>query len=116
MLRHDIPRPPEPPPGEVGGWLEERLFGQRIVLLHGPVTGPAASRAAATLLTLDALGSEPVRLQLNAPDGDLAAVFALVDTLDVMRAPVHAVATAEVGGAAVGVYAAARRRLAFPHA
>src|SRR6266511_3409510 len=52
----------------------------------------------------------------SAPDGDLSAAFALIDTLDVMRAPVHAIATAEVGGAAVGVYAAAQRRLAFPHA
>jgi ATP-dependent Clp protease protease subunit len=86
------------------------------VLLSGPVTGPTASRVAATLLTLDALGAEPVRLQISSPDGELSAVFALVDTLDAMRAPVHAVATAEVGGAAVGVYAAAHRRLAFPHA
>jgi len=107
---------PGPAPEPTAGWLEERLFDQRIVLLSGPVTGAMASRLAATLLTLDSLGPEPVRLQMSSPDGDLSAVFALIDTIDAMRAPVHVVATAEVGGAALGVYAAADRRSAFPHA
>jgi ATP-dependent Clp protease protease subunit len=110
-----------PPPATttdpgVAPWLEERMFSQRIVLLQGPVVPQAANRAAATLLTLDALGAEPVRLHLNAPQGELSAVFALVDALDVMRAPVHATVIGEVGGAAIGVYVAARRRLAYPHA
>ncbi|MDT5038381.1 MAG: ATP-dependent Clp protease, protease subunit [Micromonosporaceae bacterium] len=110
------------PPGHgdggtgVGGWLEERMFGQRIVLLQGPVGSATANRVAATLLTLDALGTEPVRLQVSAPSGEMVAVFALVDAVDAMRAPVHATAIGEVGGAAVGVYAAAHRRLAYPHA
>jgi ATP-dependent Clp protease, protease subunit len=114
------PEPHHPgwPPIEPGlaPWLEERLFDQRIVLLQGPLTGAAATRAGATLLTLDALNSEPVRLHLATPDGDLAAVFALVDVLDTLRAPVHAVVTAEVGGGAVGVLVAAGSRSAYPHA
>jgi ATP-dependent Clp protease, protease subunit len=112
---------PDPVPGVptdqgVGSWLEERMFNQRIVLLRGPVDSSAANRVAATLLTLDALGTEPVRLQVSAQHGELTAVFALVDALDMMRAPVHATAIGEIGGAAVGVYAAAHRRLAYPHA
>lgn len=92
------------------------MFGERIVLLHGPVTGESASHAAAALLTLDALGTQPVRLHMNSSDGDLTAAFALVDTLDAMRVPVHAIAMGEVGGAAIGVFVAAKRRMAFPHA
>jgi ATP-dependent Clp protease protease subunit len=92
------------------------MFGQRIVLLQGPVGTAVANRVAATLLTLDALGTEPVRLQVSAPSGEIVAVFALVDAVDAMRAPVHATAIGEVGGAAVGVYAAAHRRIAYPHA
>jgi ATP-dependent Clp protease protease subunit len=114
------PRPDSAPgaPAEpgVGAWLEERMFTQRIVLLQGPIDAAAANRAAAALLTLDALGTDPVRLQVSAPHGELTAVFALIDALDVMRAPVHATAVGEVGGAAIGVYATARRRLAYPHA
>ncbi|MGC9667715.1 ATP-dependent Clp protease proteolytic subunit [Planosporangium sp. 12N6] len=111
-----LPHPPFQADPGVAPWLEERMFSQRIVLIQGPVVDHVANRVAATLLTLDALGTEPVRLHLNTPEGDLSAVFALVDALEVMRAPVHATAIGEVGGAAVGVYLAARRRLAYPHA
>jgi ATP-dependent Clp protease protease subunit len=107
--------PAEAGPG-LDPWLAERLFDRRIVILQGMVTGPVATNAAAALLTLDALASDPVQLHMSTPDGDLDAVFAVVDALDVMRAPVEAIATAEVGGGALGVYAAAPRRLAFLHA
>jgi ATP-dependent Clp protease protease subunit len=119
------PNPWTPPPGTPHGpgpgdglppWLEERLFDQRIVPIRGPLTGPAATRAAAALLTLDALGTEPVQLHVAAPDGELAAAFALVDALDAMHAPAHAVVTAEAGGAVLAVLTAADRRLAYRHA
>jgi ATP-dependent Clp protease protease subunit len=109
------PEPRDPDPG-LAPWLAERLFDRRIVLLRGPVSSPAASTAVATLLSLDAMAPEPIQLHFAASDGDLDAVFALIDAIDSLRAPVHAVATAEVGGAAIGVYAVARRRIAYPHA
>jgi ATP-dependent Clp protease protease subunit len=98
-------------------WLEERLFDRRIVLLRGQLTLPVASQAAAALLTLDMMDREdPVQLHLNVPDGELAAAFAVVDALDAMTAEVHAVVTAETGGAAVAILAAASRRSAYRHA
>jgi ATP-dependent Clp protease, protease subunit len=109
------PDPREPDPG-LAPWLAERLFDRRIVFLRGQVTSEAASTAAAALLSLDALTPEPIQLHFAAPDGDLDAVFALIDTIDSLRAPVHAVATAQVGAAAIGVYAVAGRRIAYPHA
>jgi ATP-dependent Clp protease, protease subunit len=115
--RRPDPAPfPPPPPGGVSPWLEERLFDQRVVMLYGPLTGPAASQAAAALLTLDALGAEPIRVHLSVTEGELAAAFTVVDAIDSLRAPLHAVVTAEVGGAAVAVLAAADRRLAYRHA
>lgn len=106
----------ETPATGLAPWLEERLFDQRIVLLQGPIDHANATRAAAALLTLDALGEEPVTLRLSARDGDLTAVFAVVDALDMMHAPVRGVATGELGGAAIGVLVAATERLAYPHA
>jgi ATP-dependent Clp protease protease subunit len=109
--------PPPPAPAEqMPPWLEERLFDRRIVMLRGPLTGDAATQAAVSLLTLDAMGAEPVELHLTVVDGELAAAFAVVDAIDAMRAPLHAVVPAQVGGAAIAVLAAARRRLAYPHA
>ena len=100
----------------MSSWLEERLFDRRIVVLQGALSGPVSSQAAAALLTLDELGADPVQLHMSAPDGELTAAFAMVDAIDAMRAPVHAMVTAEVGGAAVAVLAAAERRLAYQHA
>ncbi len=97
-------------------WLEERLFDRRILLASGYLTREAASRLAAQLMTLDAAGTGPVDLRLACPDGDLEAVFALVDALDLMATPVAAVVTGELGGGALGVLAAADRRLAYGHA
>lgn len=111
------PLPPEPQVGEgVPPWLQERLFDQRMVVLTGPLDDAAATRAAAALMTLDGLGAEPVRLQLATPDGDLAAAFGLIDVIDSMSAPVHAVVTSLTGGAAVGLLAATARRQAYRHA
>ncbi|HLU45487.1 MAG TPA: ATP-dependent Clp protease proteolytic subunit [Natronosporangium sp.] len=106
----------EPPDPGLPPWLEEKLFERRIVFLRGPLTPHAAATASASLLTLDAMSNEPVRLHLAASDGDLDAVLTLIDAIDTMHAPVHALATAEVGGAAIGAYAVARHRVAYPHA
>jgi ATP-dependent Clp protease protease subunit len=121
-------RQPDPwhvPPGPPGGgdrndhlapWLEERLFDRRIVMLRGPLSPAVASQAAAALLTLDSMGGELVQLHVSAADGELGAAFTIVDAIDTMRAPLHAIVTAEAGGAAVAVLAAADRRLAYRHA
>ncbi|HET9516541.1 MAG TPA: ATP-dependent Clp protease proteolytic subunit [Actinoplanes sp.] len=101
---------------DLPGWLEERLFDRRIVVLHGPLTGALATYLSAALLSLDAAGSEPVQLQMTSPGGDLAAAFAVIDAMDAMTAPVHAVVTAQAGGAVIAVLAAAQRRSAYQHA
>lgn len=111
---HVPPRPPDG--GEMAPWLEERLFDQRIVILKGTLTGPAATNAAAALFTLDAVSADLVQLHVSTLDGELAAAFAVVDAIDAMRAPVHAVVPVAAGGAAVAVLAAADRRLAYRHA
>lgn len=100
----------------VSPWLEERLFDQRIVMLDGPLTSSAASQTAAALLMLDSLNADPVRLNVSARDGELAAAFALVDAIATMRAPLHLTVITEVGGAALAVLAVAGRRLAYRHA
>ena len=113
------PPPPEPWPGggpAIPGWLEERLFDQRIVMIRGPLTGQAASGIAAALLTLDAAGAEPVQLHVASSGGDLNAAHAVIDVMDAMAAPVHAVVTSEAGGAVLAVLAAAERRSAYRHA
>jgi ATP-dependent Clp protease protease subunit len=115
-------QPPDPDRESAGSgegvspWLQERLFDRRIVMLGGPLNSVAASHAAAALITLDAMGTEPVQLHVTCSDGDLSAAFAVVDAMGAMRAPVHALIPAQAGGAALAVLAAADKRLAYPHA
>ena len=107
-------------PGAAGpgipGWLEERLFDQRIVMIRGPLTSQAASGIAAALLTLDAAGPAPIQLHVASSGGELNAAHAVIDIIDAMTAPVHAVVTSEAGGAVLAVLAAAERRSAYRHA
>ncbi|MFI5933496.1 ATP-dependent Clp protease proteolytic subunit [Actinoplanes sp. NPDC051494] len=117
------PSPDSWPPGSPGGagpgvpgWLEERLFDQRIVMIRGPLTTHTASGTAAALLTLDAAGPEPVQLHVSSSGGDLNAAHAVLDVIDAMTAPVHALVTSEAGGAVLAVLAAARKRSAYRHA
>lgn len=109
--------PPVPGPGaQVPGWLEERLFDQRIVMVRGVLTAGDATGIAAALLTLDAAGPAPVQLHVASPGGELGAAHAITDVIDAMVSPVHAVVTSEAGGATLAVLAAASQRSAYRHA
>jgi ATP-dependent Clp protease, protease subunit len=118
------PSGPTPPPEQpwsgggptIPGWLEERLFDQRIVMVRGPLTAEASTGVAAALLTLDAAGPSPIQLHVASSGGDLAAALAVIDVIDAMAAPVHAVVTSEAGGAVIAVLAAAEKRSAYRHA
>ena len=100
----------------VAGWLQQRLFDQRMVLLSGYLDRDRVAGVAAQLVALDALGGHRITLRVDSPDGDLDAVLLLMDTMDTLHVPVHAFATGVVGGASLGALAAAGRRTAFRHA
>jgi ATP-dependent Clp protease protease subunit len=101
------------------GWqdsLHERLLEQRIVLASGVLDEAAATRLSAQLLTLDADGDGPIRLELQNLQAELGAVLTLTGVLDVVRAEVQAFASGGTGGPALGVLASCPRRLAYPNA
>jgi ATP-dependent Clp protease protease subunit len=85
-------------------------------MVRGPLTQQAATGIAAALLTLDAAGPAPVQLHVASSGGELSAALAIIDVIDSMAAPVHAVVTAEAGGAVLAVLAAATQRAAYRHA
>jgi ATP-dependent Clp protease protease subunit len=101
------------------GWQEklyERLLEQRIVLATGVLDDAAATRLSAQLLTLDAEGDGPIRLELQNLQSDLPAALTLMGILDVVRAEIQVFASGETGGPALGVLASCPRRLAYPNA
>jgi ATP-dependent Clp protease, protease subunit len=108
-------RPPEEPPGRPPAWLQQRLFERRIVFVTGRLDDAAAVQTAAEIMALDATDDTPIEVYLDSPDGTLEAAFILIDTLDVLHATVHVRCRGQVGGPAIGVVAAADRRVASPH-
>jgi ATP-dependent Clp protease protease subunit len=97
-------------------WLAQRLLDQRVVALSGELDDDAANRAVAQLGLLDASGDAPVSLRLSGVSADLGVALTLVDALDLMGAPVHAVCLGTLSGPAVALLAVADRRLAGRHA
>jgi ATP-dependent Clp protease protease subunit len=104
--------PGGPSPGD---WLQEQLFGRRILLLNGYVDMVTANRAAAQLMLLNT-SDEPVQVHLSSPDADLAAALALMDALELVNMPVQVVVTGQAGGASIGILSAAAERSAHAHA
>jgi ATP-dependent Clp protease, protease subunit len=101
------------------GWpdqLYERLLDRRIVMAHGHLDGNAATRLAAQLLTLDADGTTPIRLEMQNLSAELPAALSVMGILDVVRGPVTAYAGGRIEGPALGILAACRHRRAYPNA
>jgi ATP-dependent Clp protease protease subunit len=120
-----VPSAPEPatpvrvwvdPHADWQGQLNARLLERRIVMAAGVLDTDAATRLSAQLLTLDAEGDGPIRLEMQNLRADLPAALAVMGVLDVVRVPVHAQAGGEIWGAAIGVLAACPHRLAYPNA
>jgi ATP-dependent Clp protease, protease subunit len=103
-------------PGDWPGRLYDRLLDKRIVLAHGYLDGDAATRLSAQLLTLDAEGTGPIRLEMQGLDAELPAALSVMGVLDVVRAPVSAYAGGRIRGPALGVLATATHRYAYPSA
>ncbi len=125
--RPAAPPPPLPPPlispTRVGldqaGWpgrLYERLLEQRIVMAGGRLDDAAATRLCAQLLTLDAEGDQPIRLELHNLDAELPAALTVMGVLDVVGVPVLACAAGELSGTALGILACCDQRLGYPNA
>jgi len=100
---------------EVGDWLAQNLFSRRVVQLTGPLDDRAATDLAAQLMTLDALGDDPVELRMDCPSGTLAAALSLVDVLGLVGVPVQAFASGRVHGPAVAVLAVCDHRTLAGH-
>jgi ATP-dependent Clp protease, protease subunit len=101
------------------GWpehLDDRLLDHRIVMAHGHLDGDAATRLAAQLLTLDADGTAPIRLELQNLSADLPAALSVMGILDVVRGAVSGYVGGRIEGPAVGILAACRHRRAYPNA
>jgi ATP-dependent Clp protease protease subunit len=98
------------------GRLYERLLEKRIVLASGILDDDAAARFSAQLLTLDAEGDKPIRLELQNLRAELPAALTVMGILDVLRVPAHACVSGEISGPGLGVLVSCPRRSGYPNA
>ena len=66
-----------------------RLLDRRIVFLRGALEETTADDLAAQLLALDMDSDDPITLYIDSPGGNTFGMFALYDTIQLMRAPVN---------------------------
>ena len=102
------------PPG--AGGLGEAMFDRRIVQIRGPVDDAPAADIAARLMTLDALGDDPIEVILDAAGGTIDAALAVADTIDLLGVPTHAMCLGRADGPPVLILAVADQREVSPNA
>ncbi len=93
----------------------DQLFGRRTVLVASTLDDETASRVAAELMTLDALGDDPIDVWVNCTGGTIEGALTVMDVIDLVGVSVHATCLGRADGPAVGVLAVAHHRAAAPH-
>lgn len=109
------PRPPEPPAPrqplhvplapEPAGDAYSRLFDRRKLFVRGRLDEPAVTELCAQLMTLDAVSSRRITLVVNSRGGPLTDVFALLDTMVLVRAEIDTTCIGEAFGTGAAVLA-----------
>ena len=70
--------------------IYSRLLRERIVFLNGEVNDTVSAVVCAQLLLLEAENPQkPVHLYINSPGGVVTSGFAIYDTMQFIKAPVH---------------------------
>lgn len=96
-------------------WARAALFERRTVLLEAPLDDQLANQLAAELMMLDATSDDPIQLHVNSAGGTIDAALLLIDVIDLLGVPVHALCLGQADGAAFVVFASAARRVAHRH-
>ena len=105
------------PRGERAFDIYSRLLKERIIFFTGALDENVANLLIAQLLHLEADDPDKdIRLYINSPGGDMVALFAVYDTMQVVRADVSTVCIGQAASAAAVILAggAEGKRFALP--
>lgn len=76
--------------GERSWDIYSRLLKERIIFVTGEINDTLASSVVAQLLFLDSEDkTKPIHMYINSPGGSVVSGFGIVDTMNVISAPVH---------------------------
>jgi ATP-dependent Clp protease protease subunit len=106
------------PRGERAFDLYSRLLKDRVVFLTGLIDEQVANLVVAQLLHLEAEDPDKdVKLYVNSPGGDMNALFAIYDTMQLVHADVETTCVGQAASAAAVLLAAGApgKRFTLPH-
>lgn len=97
--------------------MAERLLETRTILLSGQVNKELAERVIRQLLLLEAKSSDPIKVMIDSPGGDVDAGYAIFDMIRFVKAEVWMIGMGLVASAGALILLAApkERRVAFPN-
>lgn len=97
--------------------LAERLLETRTILLSGQVNKELAERVIRQMLLLEAKSSDPIKVMIDSPGGDVDAGYAIFDMARFIRPQVWMIGMGLVASAGALILLAApkERRVAFPN-
>lgn len=93
--------------------MYNHLLRNRIIFIGSRITDMVATQVVASLLALESLGDEEIRIYINTQAGSPYAVISILDTIRSLRCPVTTVGFGMVGGAATLVLAAGAKGKRF---
>lgn len=99
--------------------LYSRLLKDRIIFIKGGVGPELADAVVAQLLFLESQSSEsPIYMYINSPGGYISDMYAMYDTMNHIKAPVHTIGYGTCASAASFLLAAGEKghRTALPNA
>lgn len=99
------------------GFLEEKSFKSRTVLVFGAINDASANDVVRRLIALDDASDQPITVLVSSPGGHVESGDTIHDILRFIKAPVDMVGTGWVGSAATHVFLAApkARRFCLPN-
>lgn len=97
--------------------LFSKLLNDRIVLITESIDDYLMGIVIGQLLYLDAKDEkEPISIYISSADGSLMSALAIVDTMNLIKAPIHTYALGLVGSVASLIFVNGETRNILPHA
>ena len=103
--------------GERAYDIYSRLLKDRIIFLGGEVNDDSANLIISQLLFLDSEGTDEIFIYINSGGGSITDGLAIIDTMQMIKAPVHTVCVGQAASMAAVILACGEKgmRSALPH-
>ena len=85
---------------------ETIIYRNRIIFLFGVINEGTAFQTISRLLVMNSLGSDPIKLFINSPGGEIIPGMAIYDTMQFIETPVYTVCIGQAASMAAWLLAA----------